>query len=64
MQTSDLPDCLGAAITRTLTGVFYLAVYQLGCIYFPDDYLISEQFQVITCSIFLEHGQTIYANNM
>ncbi|XP_054267493.1 lysophospholipid acyltransferase 5-like isoform X1 [Macrosteles quadrilineatus] len=41
---TGLPDCLGAAAYRSLTGVFYLAIYQLGCLYFPDDYLISEEF--------------------
>uniref|UniRef100_A0A1B6FRU6 Lysophospholipid acyltransferase 5 n=2 Tax=Cuerna arida TaxID=1464854 RepID=A0A1B6FRU6_9HEMI len=42
---SGLPDCLGAAVSRSLTGVLYLALYQIGYLYFPDDYLVSEDFQ-------------------
>lgn len=45
-QSDQPPDCLVPALCRFLTGVFYLAVFQGVSIYYGDNYLIGEDFEV------------------
>ncbi|XP_075232979.1 lysophosphatidylcholine acyltransferase 3 protein nessy isoform X2 [Lycorma delicatula] len=40
-----LPDCLIPSLKRTLTGIGYLAVYQIGFAYINDDYLLNKEYE-------------------
>jgi len=46
-QGQEKPECVTPGLLRGLLGFTYLGIYQVGNIYFKDDYLISAQFMVI-----------------
>ncbi|PSN32117.1 Lysophospholipid acyltransferase 5 [Blattella germanica] len=48
-ETDDLPDCLIPGLKRGGLGFVYLGLYQVGTSFFPECYLLGDEFQV--CSL-------------
>ncbi|PNF39052.1 Lysophospholipid acyltransferase 5 [Cryptotermes secundus] len=45
LQTKELPDCLVPGLKRGGLGFVYLGLYQIGTSFFPDCYLLGNEFQ-------------------
>lgn len=45
-QSQALPDCLVPGLKRGGLAFVYLGLYQIGTLFFPDCYLLGNEFQV------------------
>ncbi|KAJ4440233.1 hypothetical protein ANN_08372 [Periplaneta americana] len=46
-QKEDLPDCLIPGLKRGGLGFLYLGLYQVGTSFFPECYLLGDEFQAL-----------------
>lgn len=45
-QDRDLPDSIGPGIKRTIIGLIYLGLFQIGSSFLPDSYILSPEYDV------------------